>query len=161
MKLYAFLPSAAMVFAALTASAESAFTAESAFEQLVKLEGTWTGESVAVPVGKSREDGIATESTVTYESIANDTSVIATFLEGSPMEMVSVYHMDGPSKLIHTHYCAAGNQPSMIFEATDEPGVITTATRMMARSESSMRTPSNRSRTSGAGERQRRYATRR
>lgn len=103
---------------------DSAFTAESAFAQLIKLEGTWTGESVTVPVGSSKEEATPTESSVTFETIANNTSVIATFLDGSPMEMVSVYHMDGPETLIHTHYCAAGNQPSMKFTATGEPGVI-------------------------------------
>lgn len=105
-------------------SSSTPHSAESAFDQLIRLEGTWVGESVTVPVGKDREEGTASESTVTFETIANDTSVVATFLEGSPMEMVSVYHMDGPDTLIHTHYCAAGNQPSMTFEATDEPGVI-------------------------------------
>ena len=52
------------------------------------------------------------------------TSVMATFAEGKPMEMVSLYHLDGQNQLVHTHYCAVGNQPTMRFEKTDKPGVI-------------------------------------
>ena len=47
-----------------------------------------------------------------------------TFAAGTPAEMVSMYHQNGKDELIHTHYCAIGNQPSMAFVATDEPGVI-------------------------------------
>ena len=31
---------------------------------------------------------------------------------GTPMEMVTLYHMDG-AELVATHYCAMGNQPRM------------------------------------------------
>lgn len=109
---------------ALAGTPDAVYTAESAFAQLVKLEGTWVGESATVPVGTPKEEAAKSESTVTFEAIANDTSVIVTFLDGSPMEMVSVYHMDGPETLIHTHYCAAGNQPSMTFTPSTEPGII-------------------------------------
>jgi len=37
---------------------------------------------------------------------------VETLGPGSPFEMVSVYHMDGKD-LIMTHYCGAGNQPTM------------------------------------------------
>jgi hypothetical protein len=40
------------------------------------------------------------------------------------MEMVSLFHMDGPEALVHTHYCAVGNQPTMRFEKSDTPGEI-------------------------------------
>ena len=98
--------------------------AEAAFDVLKQLEGTWEGEALVVPVGQPKEDGTQSTTTVTYETIANDTSVMATYLEGSPMEMVSMYHLDGKNELVHTHYCAVGNQPTMRFEKTDEPGVI-------------------------------------
>lgn len=98
--------------------------AEGAFDVLKHLEGTWEGEALVVPVGASKEDGVQSTTTVKYETIANDTSVMATFAEGSPMEMVSLYHLDGKNELVHTHYCAVGNQPTMRFEKTDKPGVI-------------------------------------
>ena len=98
--------------------------AEAAYDILKQLEGTWEGEALVVSVGASKEDGVQSTTTVKYETIANDTSVMATFAEGKPMEMVSLYHLDGQNQLVHTHYCAVGNQPTMRFKKTDEPGVI-------------------------------------
>jgi len=104
---------------------QTVLTPESAYKIFISLEGTWKGTSLVVPVGDKKEDGVKSETTVKYETIANGSSVMATFLEDTPMEMVSMYHLDGPGELIHTHYCAVGNQPSMRFEKTSEPGVIT------------------------------------
>ena len=47
-----------------------------------------------------------------------------TFAAGTPAEMVSMYHQNGKEELIHTHYCAIGNQPSMTFRDSGEEGVI-------------------------------------
>ena len=47
-----------------------------------------------------------------------------TFAAGTPAEMVSMYHQNGKEELIHTHYCAIGNQPSMKFIDSGEEGVI-------------------------------------
>jgi hypothetical protein len=33
--------------------------------------------------------------------------------------MISMFHLDGPNRLIITHYCTAGNQPRML--ATSSP----------------------------------------
>jgi hypothetical protein len=105
----------AVAFAADEVESNEPLTATTGFERMVALEGTWTGESITVPVGKSKEEGAKSDTTVTYEAIANDTSVIATYAKDTPMEMVSMFHMDGPDTLIHTHYCAVGNQPSMKY----------------------------------------------
>jgi hypothetical protein len=56
--------------------------------------------------------------------MANGSTVIATFFGGTPMEMISVFHMDGPEDIVHTHYCALGNQPRMKFVKSDVPGEI-------------------------------------
>lgn len=50
---------------------------------------------------------------VVYKMTGGGSSLIETQLPGTPMEMVSVYHLDGPNRLILTHYCACGNQPTM------------------------------------------------
>lgn len=100
------------------------FDADSAFEAMLKLEGTWKGESTVVPVGEPKENGTTSESTITYKNIGNGSTIMLTFLAGTPMEMVSMYHQDGKETLIHTHYCAAGNQPSMKFSKVEMPGVI-------------------------------------
>lgn len=118
----------AALLIAVSASADEVSSkvldADAAYKAMLKLEGTWKGESNVVPVGKSKDEGVISESTVTYRTIANGSSIMATFLAGTPMEMVSMYHQDGPETLIHTHYCAAGNQPSMKFSKVSEKGVI-------------------------------------
>ena len=113
-----------VTLAADKVDSDEPLTAATGFERMVALEGTWTGESITVPVGKTKEEGTKSNSTVIYESIANDTSVIATYAKDTPMEMVSVYHMDGPDRLIHTHYCAVGNQPSMKYEPSQNASEI-------------------------------------
>ena len=113
---------ASLVFTA-TAFADGGFTPDEAFQTLLKLEGTWPGEAVVVPAGQSREDATPTSTTVSFKTIGNS-SVMQTFAEGTPAEMVSLYHQNGKEELIHTHYCAIGNQPSMAFRQSDEAGAI-------------------------------------
>ena len=61
---------------------------------------------------------------ITYESVANGSTVMDTNYKGSPMQMIDMIHQDGPENLRLTHYCAVGNQPRMKFVASEEPGVI-------------------------------------
>ena len=100
------------------------YTAEQAFNAMLTLEGDWAGEAITVPAGKSMEEGSKAPAKVSYKNIAAGSTVMATFAEGSPAEMVSMYHMDGKDTLIHTHYCAAKNQPSMTFKPSSEAGAI-------------------------------------
>lgn len=106
------------------AESNEPLTAAAGFERMLALEGVWEGESNTVPAGQSKDEGTKSKTTVIYESIANDTSVIATYAKDTPMEMVSMYHMDGPEALVHTHYCAVGNQPSMRFVPSENPNEI-------------------------------------
>jgi hypothetical protein len=76
-----------------------------AFEQLKKLVGTWEG------IGDDEGKGLK----VVYRLTGGGSALMETQFPGSPMEMVSIYHMDGPD-LIMTHYCAAGNQPTLIYK---------------------------------------------
>lgn len=78
-------------------------TPKEAFEQLKKLVGTWE---------ESKEAG---GNQVIYRLTGGGSALIETQMPGTPMEMVSIYHMDG-ANLIMTHYCAAGNQPTMIYK---------------------------------------------
>lgn len=79
-------------------------TAQSQFESLKKLQGTW--------VGKANHGEQANDATVTYKVTANGTVVVETVFAGSPHEMVTMYYLDGKDLKL-THYCAAGNQPQM------------------------------------------------
>lgn len=106
-----------------TALAGDGFTPDQAFQTMLKLEGTWVGEAQVVPVGQSRDDADVSSTSVSFKNIGNS-SVMQTFAAGTPAEMVSMYHQNGKQELIHTHYCAIGNQPSMTFVDSSDEGVI-------------------------------------
>jgi hypothetical protein len=84
-------------------------------EQLKKLAGTWV---VADKDGKPT-DQVASVFKVTSAGSA----VQETLFPGQPMEMVSVYYLDGPD-LVMTHYCALGNQPRLKADPSSPPNKI-------------------------------------
>ena len=119
---FAALSTAALLLSS-TALAGDGFSPDEAFQTMLKLEGNWAGEAQVVPVGQARDDAAVAATSVSFKNIGNS-SVMQTFAAGTPAEMVSMYHQNGESELIHTHYCAIGNQPSMAFVDTVEAGVI-------------------------------------
>ena len=73
-------------------------------EKLKALAGTWV---------EADKDGKPTDKVVSVVRVtAGGSAVHETLFPGQPMEMVSVYHLDG-SDLVMTHYCMLGNQPKM------------------------------------------------
>jgi hypothetical protein len=75
-----------------------------AFEKLKKLTGTWV---------MADKDGKPTDQIVSVVKLtAGGSTIHETLFPGQPMEMVSVYHLDGKD-LVMTHYCMLGNQPRM------------------------------------------------
>ena len=99
--------SAGVVFAsAEPAGAGSGPAAASApFERLKNLAGEW----VAAEDGEMFKKGDVVSR---YAVTASGSAVVETVFPGSPHEMVTVYHADGPD-LVLTHYCMEGNQPRM------------------------------------------------
>jgi len=83
-----------------------------AFLQLKKLAGTWEMKG---PGGESLK--------VIYKVSGAGNTLIETQMPDTSMEMVSVYHMDGKN-LMMTHYCAVGNQPSMVYKPGKDPKVL-------------------------------------
>jgi hypothetical protein len=75
-----------------------------AFEKLKKLAGTW----VAADKDGKPTDQIASVFKVT----AGGSAIQETIFPGQPMEMVSVYTLDG-ADVVMTHFCVLGNQPRM------------------------------------------------
>ena len=74
------------------------------FEKLKSLAGHWEAE----PAGE-------TKATMDIQLTANGHTVMETFHmlgKGKTVEMVTMYYLDG-EQLRMTHYCMAGNQPSM------------------------------------------------
>jgi len=90
------------VVAVFGATAMAETPNEIAFAKMKALVGTWRGQAF----GNDFE--------VTYKLIGAGSAVTETYFAGTPTEMLTVYHMD-KSRLVLTHYCASGNQPSLKF----------------------------------------------
>jgi hypothetical protein len=91
---------------------------QSPAQQLVRLKslaGTWTG--------KAGLGGAAQETTVVWRVTSGGHAAMETIDPGTPHEMVTLYHLDG-GKLVLTHYCAAGNQPTMRAVRSSGPDAI-------------------------------------
>jgi hypothetical protein len=76
-----------------------------AFELFRGLAGEW----VAAEDGEMFHKG---DVVARYAVTAAGSAVVETVFPGTPHEMVTVYHADGPD-LVLTHYCMEGNQPRM------------------------------------------------
>lgn len=100
------LAAVGLLFAASGASAQRTGlpSAQAAFDKLKTLAGEWR-----CTIG---ERGKGEETIVAYRLIASNTALTETLLPGKAHEMITVYHLDG-EKLLVTHYCAAGNQPTL------------------------------------------------
>ncbi|HEU4384962.1 MAG TPA: hypothetical protein VFR85_15880 [Anaeromyxobacteraceae bacterium] len=85
-------------------------------EKLKSLAGTWSGKA-------SHGDAPAHDATTVFRVTGGGSAVVETLGPGTPHEMVTVYHLDG-DQLVLTHYCAAGNQPTMQALPSKDPAVI-------------------------------------
>jgi hypothetical protein len=94
----------AMVFALAIGPARAGDNGTAAFEQLKSLTGHWE-------TGKSNKE----KATLDLELTAGGTAVIERAQMtngGQAVEMVTLYYLDA-GQLKMTHYCMAGNQPTM------------------------------------------------
>jgi hypothetical protein len=104
---------AAVIFVALTATAALAQSdAQKSFSQLKSLAGTWEGK---------QEDGKPL--LVSYRETSGGSALMSE-IQGDH-DMVSVINLDGPDRLLMTHYCAVGNQPRMQASVSPDGKVIT------------------------------------
>lgn len=95
---------AAIVFAFAIRPARAGDNGTAAFEQLKSLTGHWETE-------KTNKD----KATLDLELTSGGTAVIERFHvteQGKPVEMITLYYLDA-GQLKMTHYCMAGNQPTM------------------------------------------------
>jgi hypothetical protein len=95
---------AAAVLAFTIAPARAGGNGTAAFERLKSLAGHW--EVAETNMG---------EATLDLELTANGTAVIERSHvtdQGKTVEMITLYYLDG-EQLKMTHYCMAGNQPTM------------------------------------------------
>ncbi|MBI5434351.1 MAG: hypothetical protein HZA52_16070 [Planctomycetes bacterium] len=89
--------------------------AKAAFERLKTLDGRWAGQA--------RHGGDPFPVEVSYHVTAAGSAVEEKLFVGTEHEMVTMYHMDG-EQLMLTHYCAAGNQPSMVARCDPNMDVL-------------------------------------
>jgi hypothetical protein len=101
-----------VTLAATAALAQS--DAQKSFAQLKSLSGDWTGKA---------SKGNALE--VTFRETAGGSAVMSEIHGHGPENMVSMFHMDGPNRLLITHYCGAGNQPRMQASTSADGKTIT------------------------------------
>lgn len=94
-----FAVTAFALFAVTAALAQSA--AQKSFDQLKSLAGSWEGKG---------PDGMPVQ--VSFR-VTSGGSAVMSEITAHDEDMVSMINMDGPGKLLLTHYCAAGNQPRM------------------------------------------------
>jgi hypothetical protein len=94
-----------------------------AFEKLKSLAGEWITESMQEGADAKPEKKTDDKVSHVFSVISAGSTVMEHMLPGTPYEMVTMYHLDGPD-LVLTHYCAAGNQPRMKAEKTDDANKI-------------------------------------
>ena len=87
--------------AALSVTAASAQTdAQKAFSAIKNMPGMWEGKT---PEGQPLQ--------VNFKVTSAGSAVMSEIL--GEHSMISMFHLDGPDKLLMTHYCTVGNQPRM------------------------------------------------
>jgi hypothetical protein len=102
------------VFVMLAATFALAQTgAQKSFDQLKSLAGTWEGKN-------SRNEPLQ----VSFRVTANGSAVLSE-ITGRGEDMITMFHLDGPNKLVLTHYCPSGNQPRMQASTSPDGKTIT------------------------------------
>ena len=101
--------------AALLLAATAAFSqsdAQRAFAAIKSMPGTWEGKT---PDGRDVK--------VTFKVVSGGSAVMSEILGHE--DMISMFHLDGPDRLLMTHYCGTGNQPRMQASVSPDGKTIT------------------------------------
>lgn len=88
--------------------------ARAAFERLKMLAGTWEGSWHGEGEAAADEAHQAPGAKSVFRLASAGSVVMETMAPDSDEEMINMYHLDG-SALMVTHYCAGGNQPTMLL----------------------------------------------
>jgi hypothetical protein len=99
---------------AITTTASAQTDAQKAFTAIKNMPGTWEGKTA---------DGRAVR--VDFKVTAGGSAVMSEIMGHGPEDMISMFHLDGPDRLILTHYCGAGNQPRMQASVSPDGKTIT------------------------------------
>jgi hypothetical protein len=101
-------------FAVLFAAEEkqSKIASSPAYDKMKTLAGSWEGAA--------NEGGKQVPANTRFQLVAGSSVLAGWLAEGTPHEMVTMFHMDG-NDLMATHYCAAHNQPRMVLVSGGDP----------------------------------------
>jgi hypothetical protein len=110
---------AAVLFFALVATAALAQSAaqsdaQKAFASIKNMPGSWEGTA---------NNGHPLQ--VTFKVVSGGSAVMSEIMGHGPEDMISMIHLDGPNRLLMTHYCGAGNQPRMQASVSPDGKTIT------------------------------------
>lgn len=97
-----------------TAVAFSQTAAQKSFDQLKSLAGTWEGKN---SLGEPLQ--------VTFKSTSGGSAIMSEISGHGQDNMITMFHLDGPERLLMTHYCGAGNQPRMVATTSPDAKTIT------------------------------------
>jgi hypothetical protein len=103
---------AAVVLFPTAAAGVDGVDAQTAFDQLKTLAGTWHGTPEGQGEAAAEEAEHKGEVVHEFRVSAAGTVVMETMMPGTDDEMINMYHLDGDDLLV-THYCSGGNQPRM------------------------------------------------
>jgi hypothetical protein len=87
--------------------------AQKSFDQLRSLNGSWEGKNTK---GEPLH--------VTFRDTAGGSALMSEIMGEGHHDMVSMFNLDGPNKLMITHYCGAGNQPRMTATTSPDGKII-------------------------------------
>lgn len=99
---------------ALAASAVAQTDVQKAFTTIKSMSGMWEGKDTG---GRDVK--------VSFKVVSGGSAVMSEILGEGPENMISMLHLDGPNRLLMTHYCGAGNQPRMAAAVSADGKTIT------------------------------------
>jgi hypothetical protein len=108
------LPLILLTAAATFAQTSSQTDAQKAFAAIKAMPGTWESKA---------SNGRVLE--VTFKVTSGGSAVMSEILGTGPEDMITMFHLDGPTRLLMTHYCGAGNQPRMQASLSPDGKTIT------------------------------------
>jgi hypothetical protein len=111
--LFCLIAIAALVTTCALAQTTPTTDAQRAFAAIKSLPGTWEGKNDGHPLQ------------VTYKVTSGGSAVMSEIMGHGPEDMITMFHLDGPNRLLMTHYCSSGNQPRMQASVSPDGKTIT------------------------------------
>ena len=89
--------------------------AQKTFDKLKTLSGSWEGKN-------AKGDPLE----VSFRETSGGSAIMSE-IHGHGEDMVSMFNLDGPNRVLMTHYCTAGNQPRMAASSSGDGKTFTFA----------------------------------